>query len=103
MDNQVSIVSCPDYGQVIEKMDELISMMGGMSQFVKPGERIVLKANLLQPAKPEQAVTTHPGVVAAVAATLRKQGVCCHRRQPRCRTPVHQENFGFYLPEMWNV
>lgn len=74
MNSQVYIVSCPDYDQVDEKMDKLISMMGGMNQFVEPNEKIVLKANLLQPAKPEQAVTTHPGIVAAVARKVKKEG-----------------------------
>ena len=55
-------------------MDELLSMMGGMSRFVAPGEKIVLKPNLLLSAKPEQAVTTHPGVVAAISRMVRKEG-----------------------------
>jgi uncharacterized protein (DUF362 family)/Pyruvate/2-oxoacid:ferredoxin oxidoreductase delta subunit len=74
MNNQVYIVRCPDYDRVDEKMDELVSLMGGMGQFVQPNEKIVLKANLLLPAKPEQAVTTHPGVVASIARMVKKQG-----------------------------
>jgi len=73
MDNRVYIVHCPNYDQIEEKMDELISMMGGMNQFVLPNEKIVLKVNLLQPAKPEKAVTTHPGVVAAMARMAKKE------------------------------
>jgi len=74
MNNQVYIVSCPDYNQVDEKMDKLVSMMGGMSRFVEPNERIVLKPNLLLPARPEQAVTTHPRVVTAIARMVKKEG-----------------------------
>jgi len=74
MNNQVYIVRCPDYNQVDEKMEELVSMMGGMSRFVQPNEKIVLKANLLMPAKPEQAITTHPRVVAAIARMVKKEG-----------------------------
>jgi uncharacterized protein (DUF362 family)/NAD-dependent dihydropyrimidine dehydrogenase PreA subunit len=74
MNNQVYIVSCPDYDKVDEKMDELVSMMGGMSRFVRPNEKIVLKTNLLLPAEPEKAVTTHPRVVASIARMVKKEG-----------------------------
>ena len=66
MDNKVFIVRCPDYGEVGDKIAELLAMMEGMGSFAAPRERIVLKPNLLQPVKPEKAVTTHPAVVAAV-------------------------------------
>jgi uncharacterized protein (DUF362 family) len=74
MDNRVYIVQCPDYSHVEKKMGELLSMMGGINQFTKPDEKIVLKVNLLQPAKPEQAVSTHPTVVSAVARMTKKLG-----------------------------
>ncbi len=74
MDDRVYIVSCPDYDHAGEKMETLVSMMGGMSRFVKPGERIVLKANLLQPATPDKAISTHPAVVAAVARMVKGAG-----------------------------
>jgi uncharacterized protein (DUF362 family)/Pyruvate/2-oxoacid:ferredoxin oxidoreductase delta subunit len=72
--NEVYVVKCPDYDHVEEKMKELLAMMGGMSQFAKPGEKIVLKVNLLGAAKPEKAVTTHPAVVTAVARMAKSEG-----------------------------
>lgn len=74
MNDPVYIVRCPDYDHADEKMEMLFSMMGGISRFVKPGEKIVLKANLLQPAAPDQAVTTHPRVVAAAARLVKSAG-----------------------------
>lgn len=74
MDNKVFIVRCPDYEKVGEKMAELLAMMGGMGSFAKAGERILLKVNLLQPARPERAVTTHPAVVSAVARLVKDEG-----------------------------
>jgi len=74
VDNKVYIVRCPDYEQVEEKIAELLSMMNGMTSFAGPGEKIVLKANLLQAAKPEKAVTTHPSVVASVARMVKNAG-----------------------------
>ncbi len=72
--DKVYVVRCPDYDQVEEKMVELLSLMGGMEQFTAPGEDIVLKVNLLLAAEPEQAVTTHPAVVAAVGRMAKEAG-----------------------------
>ena len=70
--NKVYIVKCGDYSQVEKKLEELLEMMGGMRQFVKPGQRIVLKPNLLMAAPPEKAVTTHPSIVAATGKLVGK-------------------------------
>ncbi|MGC9444183.1 MAG: DUF362 domain-containing protein [Candidatus Methanospirareceae archaeon] len=74
MNNQVFVVRCPDYEQVGDQMADLLAMMGGMRAFVAPGDKIVLKPNLLQPADPKKAVTTHPAVVAAVAQLVTGEG-----------------------------
>ena len=74
MADKVFIVRCPDYSEVGKKMAELLAMMGGMDRFAQAGERVVLKVNLLQPAKVEKAVTTHPAVVSAVARLVKDAG-----------------------------
>lgn len=74
MNNKVFVVRCHDYGQAAEKIDLLFSMMGGAGRFAAPGERIVLKTNLLQPSTPEQAVCTHPAIVAAVGRMVKGEG-----------------------------
>ena len=74
MNNEVYVVKCSDYGQAAEKIGVLISMMGGTGRFAAPGERIVLKANLLQPSAPERAVCTHPAIVAAVGRMVKETG-----------------------------
>jgi uncharacterized protein (DUF362 family)/NAD-dependent dihydropyrimidine dehydrogenase PreA subunit len=70
MKSSVYLVECGDYDRVSIKLPELIDRMGGMERFVRPGERIVLKVNLLREALPEAAVTTHPSVVAAVGEAV---------------------------------
>jgi uncharacterized protein (DUF362 family)/ferredoxin len=52
----------------------LLEPIGGMGAFVSPGERILLKPNMLSVKSPEQAVTTHPSVVRAVAELVRDAG-----------------------------
>jgi len=74
MDNKVFIVRCSDYKEVGGKMSELLAMMGGMGSFAKTDEKIVLKVNLLQPAKPERALSTHPVIVSAVARLVINEG-----------------------------
>ena len=73
-ETQVYAASCPDYGQAEEAIRALVEQMGGMGRFVRPGERIVLKANLLRAAPPESAICTHPAVVEAVSKLVKEAG-----------------------------
>lgn len=73
-ETQVYAASCPDYGQAEGAIRALVEQMGGMGRFVRPGERIVLKANLLRAAPPESAICTHPAVVEAVAKLVKEAG-----------------------------
>lgn len=70
--SKVYIVRCPDYNQVEIKLAELIELMGGVEQFVKPNQRIALKPNLLLAADQEKAVTTHPSILAATGKIFGK-------------------------------
>ncbi len=45
-----------------------------MENFVRPGEKILLKPNMLSGDPPQRAVTTHPEVFAAVARLSRRAG-----------------------------
>lgn len=74
MDNRVYIVPCPDYSRAGEAVKTLFALMGGAARYAKPGERLLLKVNLLQPAPPEKAVSTHPAVAAAVAELVKGEG-----------------------------
>ncbi len=72
----VAIVRCADYelSAVETAVRRTIDLLGGMSTFVQPGQRVLLKVNLLRPAAPESACTTHPAVVAAVAKLVAEVG-----------------------------
>ena len=73
-ETQVYAASCPDYEQAEACIRALVEQMGGMGRFVRPGERIVLKANLLRAAPPESAICIHPAVVEAVARLVKEAG-----------------------------
>ncbi|SBW10130.1 4Fe-4S binding domain protein [uncultured Eubacteriales bacterium] len=74
MENKVYVVKCPDYTQAGEKLEELLALAGGMERYVKAGERLLLKVNLLAPAAPEKAISTHPAVAETVARQVAAAG-----------------------------
>jgi len=71
---------------VIEKVDSyspalvqagllrLLEPLGGMAAFVKPGERVLIKPNMLSAKPPEAAVTTHPELLRAVIGLVQQAG-----------------------------
>jgi len=76
MTSVVSCQACESYApdQVQAAVDACFSELGGLGAFVKPGDRVFLKPNLLMPAKPEQAITTHPAVLEAVILAVKAAG-----------------------------
>jgi uncharacterized protein (DUF362 family) len=56
------------------EIETLLGSLGGMGQFVKKNEKVLLKVNLLSAKEPEKAVTTHPEFVRAVAKAVREAG-----------------------------
>lgn len=75
-DDPVALLPCADYSlnKVRAIIEEGLKHLGGLKDFIKPGERVLLKPNFLRPARPETAVTTHPAIVEAVAGLVRKAG-----------------------------
>ncbi len=58
------------YAQTLKAIDAL----GGMGQFVKPGQSVVLSPNLAFARRPEQGAATHPRVLRAVLDACQKAG-----------------------------
>lgn len=72
----VALIRCPDYTRdtVRNAVRRTLDSLGGMQQFVQAGQRVLLKPNLVRPNPPEDAVTTHSEIVAAVAELVLEQG-----------------------------
>ena len=51
-----------------------VDLLGGMKQFVKPGDRVVIKPNMSFPTPPERASNTHPEVVRELAVMCKEAG-----------------------------
>lgn len=72
----VALVACECYDRELVEKAILrgIDLLGGIGRFVVPGERILLKPNLLYAAAPDKCVTTNPVVVAATARVFADAG-----------------------------
>jgi uncharacterized protein (DUF362 family)/Pyruvate/2-oxoacid:ferredoxin oxidoreductase delta subunit len=74
--SKVAIVRCDNYEKelVYNAVEKSINLLGGIEKFVKKGEKVLIKPNLLSPKKPEKAVTTHPEIVRAIIKLVKKVG-----------------------------
>lgn len=73
---RVSIKKCASYEKeaVRKAVADAVSLLGPVDRFIKTGERVLVKPNLLAARVPEAAVTTHPQVVRAVLSLLKEAG-----------------------------
>ncbi|HEY9827266.1 MAG TPA: DUF362 domain-containing protein [Stenomitos sp.] len=55
-------------------VEQLLAPLGGMAAWVRPGDRVLLKPNLLTGARPQKECTTRPEVVAVVAQLVKEAG-----------------------------
>jgi uncharacterized protein (DUF362 family)/Pyruvate/2-oxoacid:ferredoxin oxidoreductase delta subunit len=76
MQTKVAAVKCDNYeARAVEQaVRNSLSLLGGISVFIKPGSKVLVKPNLLLPKGPEYAITTHPQVLRAVIKMLKEQG-----------------------------
>ncbi|MBJ6726645.1 DUF362 domain-containing protein [Geomesophilobacter sediminis] len=67
-------VASYDRAAVREGIVRLLAPLGGMAAFVRPGERVLIKPNMLSAKPAEAAVTTHPEVLRAVIELVQETG-----------------------------
>lgn len=73
---RVSLVRCQSYEPPLLRgaLEAALRPLGGIAAFVRPGQRVLLKPNLLSARDPSRAVTTHPLLVEAAAHLVREAG-----------------------------
>ena len=74
-----------------------VDLLGGMSRFVQPGQKVIIKPNMSFAGGPEDATDTHPDVVRELVAMCKQAGakrirVLDHtlRREERCIEGIKQ-------------
>jgi uncharacterized protein (DUF362 family)/Pyruvate/2-oxoacid:ferredoxin oxidoreductase delta subunit len=73
---RVSIVKCQDYEFKLldSAVRRAVELAAGRDLGIKPGDRVLIKPNLLCRATPDKAVTTHPEFVRSVIRLVREYG-----------------------------
>ncbi len=57
-----------------DRIEALLAPMGGMAAYVKPGDRVLLKPNMLTGSRPTKECTTRPEIVYCVAKLVQAAG-----------------------------
>lgn len=88
----VALVRCPGYDpdEVYRALRRGVELLGGLDRFVRSGEHILLKPNILAGEPPDKAVTTHPSVLAGCVRLFRQGGATlCFGDSPGSESPGH--------------
>lgn len=72
----VSLIRAQSYdlAALQTSLKQVLDPLGGMAAFVKPGDRVLLKPNLLTGARPTKECTTRPELIYAVAQQVQQVG-----------------------------
>ncbi len=72
----VSLLGASSYDveALSQSLIELLAPLGGMEHFVKPGDRVLLKPNMLTGSRPTKECTTRPEIVYCVAKLVQAAG-----------------------------
>ncbi len=73
---KISLSKCDSYHlkSVQNAVNNCLENIGGLSSFIKPGNSVLIKPNMLQAKAPEEALTTHPAVIEAIINAVRDVG-----------------------------
>lgn len=74
MNNTVSLVKCKSYDEAQYAVDAVLELLGGINKFVKKGDKVVIKPNLVSKKSPDEAATTHPAILKAVIRAVERVG-----------------------------
>ena len=75
--HNISLVRCEnyDYEQVKDALRKSIEHLGGFGAYLKKGEKVLLKPNLVMKKSPAEMATTHPAVIKALCELLTEFGI----------------------------
>jgi uncharacterized protein (DUF362 family)/Pyruvate/2-oxoacid:ferredoxin oxidoreductase delta subunit len=72
----VAVVRCESYRteEVASALERGLRLLGGVERFIRFGEKVLLKPNIVSGHEPERAVTTHPAVMQAMIRIMHRTG-----------------------------
>jgi uncharacterized protein (DUF362 family) len=75
-DPTVTLTRCSDYSrpEIAEAIEKHFNLLGGLKQFVKPGDSVLLKPNFIAPRARRHAAQTDPAVILETARLLKDFG-----------------------------
>ena len=99
--SRVAVVRAEDYAAAEKAVRRAVELLGGIGKIVKPGDKVMIKPNMIYATKPEEAETTHPAVVTAMVKLCKEAGASvklaskpdgtatrnCRLSSPGSRTP----------------
>lgn len=73
---KISLVKCTSYqyDEVRASVGRALELLGGIKNFIAPGQRVLIKPNMLSNHHPDKAITTHPVVLEAVIEQVKSAG-----------------------------
>lgn len=73
MNSKISIIKCKSYDPALvqQAVSGAIDLLGGITNFIKPETKVLVKPNLLMAKEPEYGIDTHPEVLRAVINLLK--------------------------------
>lgn len=83
--SKVAVIKCDSYDEreVLKAVEAGLELLGGILTFVKSGESIVMKPNVLIGSNPDKCVTTHPSVFKVVGKLFQGAGATvCYGDSP---------------------
>lgn len=72
--SRVAVVRAEDYAAAEKAVRRAVELLGGIGKIVKPGDKVMIKPNMIYATKPEEAETTHPAVVTAMVKLCKEAG-----------------------------
>jgi len=72
----VALTRCMGYeaAGLADALRRQFDLLGGLERFVRPGDKVLLKPNLIAPRPPHTAVQTHPAVIIEAARLVKDMG-----------------------------
>ncbi|MGD9110161.1 MAG: DUF362 domain-containing protein [Phycisphaerales bacterium] len=72
----VALTRCTNYepDQISKRLHRQFELLGGLSKFVKPGDTVLLKPNMIAPKSRRHATQTDPAVILELAKILKDYG-----------------------------